>query len=236
VFVDFDGTLAAIVDDAAAARPLPGAVEALGALAARYAKVAVVSGRPVAFLARHLLAPGVILSGLYGLESWNNGAPVDHPAAEPWRQAVEDVATRAEAELPEGVAVERKGLSVTLHVRRHPEAEPVVLAWAQQAAQATGLALHQAKWSWELRPPVAADKGTVVTDLSKGLDAVCFVGDDRGDLPAFEALDRLRGRGQTTRKVAVRSDEVPAELLAAADEAVDGPGGALDLLRRLAAL
>ncbi len=60
--------------------------------------------------------------------------------------------------------------------------------------------------SWELRPPVPTDKGTVVTELAAGLAAVCFVGDDTGDLPAFEALRRLgrlrrrhpgRGRGRT---------------------------------------
>ena len=47
IITDFDGTLAPIVDDAAAARPLEGVVDALHLLAARYARVAVVSGRPV---------------------------------------------------------------------------------------------------------------------------------------------------------------------------------------------
>jgi trehalose 6-phosphate phosphatase len=232
VFVDFDGTLAPIVEDAAAARPLAGAVDVLAALAARYRRVAVVSGRPAGFLARHLPAPGVILSGLYGLDSWQDGATVDHPDAQAWRDVVGRVADLADAELPAGAGVERKGLSVTLHVRVNPETEPVVMEWAQRAAAATGLALHQARRSWELRPPVAADKGTVVTDLADGLDAVCFVGDDRGDLPAFEALDRLANT--ITRKVAVRSDEAPPELIGAADEVVDGPDGALGLLRALA--
>ena len=41
--------------EAEAARPAPGAVEILGALARRFALVAVVSGRPVSFL--HALMP-----------------------------------------------------------------------------------------------------------------------------------------------------------------------------------
>jgi trehalose 6-phosphate phosphatase len=54
VFVDFDGTLAPIVDIPEEARPLPGAAAVLGRLADRYARVAVISGRPVAFLVEHL--------------------------------------------------------------------------------------------------------------------------------------------------------------------------------------
>ncbi|HSS11457.1 MAG TPA: hypothetical protein VLL25_16350, partial [Acidimicrobiales bacterium] len=86
----------------------------------------------------------------------------------------------------------------------------------------------------ELRPPVEADKGTVVEELASGLDAVCFIGDDRGDLPAFAALARLAAEGRDTLAIAVNSDEAPTELLAAADVVVDGPSGVLDLLEALA--
>src|SRR4051812_8239399 len=53
---DFDGTLAPIVDDPAAAGPLPGAVEVLARLSERLGLVAVVSGRPVSFLTAQLSA------------------------------------------------------------------------------------------------------------------------------------------------------------------------------------
>ena len=46
LFLDFDGTLAAIVEDPTAARPLPGVPALLAALAPRFALVAVISGRP----------------------------------------------------------------------------------------------------------------------------------------------------------------------------------------------
>jgi trehalose 6-phosphate phosphatase len=235
VLLDFDGTLAAIVDDPADARPLSGVVDVLAELAARYRVVAVVSGRPVAFLAEHIGAPAVILSGQYGLEQWRDGRRVEHPDARPWRDAVSTVADRAEEELPTGVGVERKGLSVTLHVRVHPEHERIVAAWARAAADGSGLVAHRARRSWELRPPVTADKGTVVTALASGLAAVCFIGDDRGDVPAFAALDRLvlSEGSTTTRRIAVASDEAPAELLAAADEVVVGPEGVVELLRAL---
>jgi trehalose 6-phosphate phosphatase len=64
--LDFDGTLSPIVDDPQAVRPLPGMVELLGQLAARFAAVALISGRPVAYLAEHAAPPGVRYPGLYG--------------------------------------------------------------------------------------------------------------------------------------------------------------------------
>jgi trehalose 6-phosphate phosphatase len=87
--------------------------------------------------------------------------------------------------------------------------------------------------SRELVPPVDTDKGVVVTALAAGLEAVCFMGDDVGDLPAFAALRRLRAKGVDTLAVAVRGPEAPTALLAEADLVVDGPTGALGFLREL---
>jgi trehalose 6-phosphate phosphatase len=62
---------------------------------------------------------------------------------------------------------------------------------------------------------------------------VCFIGDDVGDLPAFDALDHLAADGATTLRVAVQTSESDDEVLRRADLLVDGPAGALDLLRAL---
>jgi trehalose 6-phosphate phosphatase len=64
VCLDFDGTLAPIVDDPNKARPLPGAVELLECLAARFAAVALISGRPADYLAKHAAAPRLRYLGL----------------------------------------------------------------------------------------------------------------------------------------------------------------------------
>jgi trehalose 6-phosphate phosphatase len=74
----------------------------------------------------------------------------------------------------------------------------------------------------------------VLEEAAEGLGAACFFGDDRGDLAAFDALDRLAARGVATVQVAVRSGEAPDELLERADLVVDGPEGVLDVLRVLA--
>ncbi|HKY77361.1 MAG TPA: trehalose-phosphatase, partial [Acidimicrobiia bacterium] len=59
VIVDFDGTLAPIVDDPPAATALPEAAATLDRLASCFGRVAVVSGRPVAFLRDQLPVEGL---------------------------------------------------------------------------------------------------------------------------------------------------------------------------------
>ncbi len=233
ILTDFHGTLSDIVDDPAAARPVEGLADALDTLARRYKRVAVISGRPVSFL-EPLLPERVVISGLYGLEVVHDGDRRDHPMAGNWREVMGDIATLSEARGPEGMRTELKGLSITLHYRTHPEIEPRVQAWADRQAQRAGLRCRRAKKSFELHPPIEADKGTAVTELSKGLRAVCFFGDDVGDLPGFDAVDRLAMDGRSTVKVAVLSDEAPAELVERADLVVDGPRGAVELLEHLA--
>ena len=235
VLTDFDGTLSEIVDHPEDARPLEGVAEVLGRLADTYGRVAVISGRPVEFLAAHLPGP-LLLSGLYGLQVVQAGERVDHPAALEWGVAIDDVARTAAETGPAGMWVESKGLSLTLHYRSRPEIEDDVRAWATEQAVRTGLELRRAKMSVELHPPIEADKGTAVDGMAEGLEAMVFLGDDVGDLPAFEALARLRADGMYTVRLAVRSGEAPAELLDQADAVLDGPAAALDVLRHLAAV
>lgn len=232
ILTDFDGTLSPIVERPEAARPLEGIPELLDRLSERYAIVGVLSGRPVAFL-QAWLPSSLLLSGLYGLEVVRGGVRDDHPSGGMWREVIDDVATVARATGPKDMRVESKGLSLTLHYRGHPELEGEVQALAERQAARSGLSLRTARMSYELHPPIDADKGTALRDLAHGLEAVCFLGDDRGDLPAFAELERLAGEGVLTVRIAVRSDEAPDELLDAADVVVDGPEGARDLLQQL---
>lgn len=224
------------MDDPAAARPHDDAVSVLAVLAARWGTVAVVSGRPAAFLAEHLTGAGrTQYLGLYGLERVTGAARTvaTDPAAEQWRDAVASAAVEAQAVVPAGVVVERKGLTVTLHYRAVPERSGDVERLAGDLARARRLVAHPGKMSVELRPPVKVDKGTVLSDLAGGLTAVAFAGDDVGDLPAFAALERLRAAGVTTLSVASGGPETPPEVIDAADVAVEGPDGILAVLRRL---
>lgn len=232
LLLDFDGTLSPIVDVPGAARPVDGAVEALGSLAARYGVVAAVSGRPVAFLAEHL--PGALaLSGLYGLETVVDGVAAVRPGVDEWRPVVAEAVASAEAAGLDGVVVEAKGLSVTLHFRTRPQAAAAVTRLAADLAARTGLLARPAKMSIELHPPVTSDKGVAVRELADGFRTVLYVGDDLGDLPAFAALADLRAAGVTTVSVAVATPELPDEVRRSVDLLVDGPAGTVDLLRSL---
>lgn len=237
ILADFDGTLSPVVPDPAAARPLPGTAEVLDRLARRFGRVALVSGRPVGFLAAQFpdgsTPSGLVLSGSYGLESIVDGVVVTHPDAEPWIPVIARVADEADAGSTAAV-IERKGLSLTLHYRTAPEREDAVLAWAAAAAARHGIEARPAKQSVELHPPLHIDKGTVVEQLAAGMTGVVYCGDDIGDLAAYAALDRLAADGVDTVKVVAVSAETAVEVRRTADVEVDGPAGVLALLDALA--
>jgi trehalose 6-phosphate phosphatase len=242
VLTDFDGTISPIVANPHEARPLEGTGAVLAALARRFAEVAVVSGRSVPFLAEHLgIDPSadpdhrVRLVGLYGLEQSLGGGPVTRdPAAGAWQPAIDAAASTLRRDAPTGVLVEPKGLAVTVHWRRAPEAEDWVAdAVAAQVAE-SGLRAHPGRLSVELRPPLAIDKGSVVRDLAGSCSAACYFGDDLGDLPAFAALAAMGSGDLHSVSVAVLDPESDPAVAAAADVTVRGQDEALDALAWLA--
>ena len=239
VCLDFDGTIAPIVEDPEAARPLPGIVELLGPLADRYAALALVSGRPATYLASHAAAPGVRYLGLYGLEEIVEGRVQVDPRLEAARPAVAAAAQDLAGDpavTASGAHLEDKRYAVAVHTRRVADPDrwggPIDQATARVAA-GHGLEVVPGRMVWELRPRVRSDKGDAVRRLAaeSGARRLVVVGDDRGDLPAFAVAADL-GDGL---RVAVRSAEAPAELLAAADLAVDGPEGVREFLEHLLA-
>jgi trehalose 6-phosphate phosphatase len=241
--LDFDGTLSPVVDDPQAARPLEGIVELLAPLASRFAAVAIISGRPAAYLAEHVRAPGVRYLGLYGLQEMHEGEVRVDPRLEAARPTVGDAAAAlrdSPAVRDSGAWLEDKVYSVAVHTRRVPDRDrwnDAIDRTARQIAEEHGLELIPGKLVWELRPPVRADKGDGVRRVvaEAGARAVVVVGDDLGDLPAFAAVAELATEGHDGLRVAVRSEEAPPQLLAAADLVLEGPRGVLDFLRLLSA-
>jgi trehalose 6-phosphate phosphatase len=237
LLVDFDGSVSPIVDDPDAARALPEARDALAALVGQIGRVAIVSGRPVAFLRDAIGIDGITYVGQYGVQRWDGERVVTDPRVVPFTAPVEAVAVAATSELPD-VRVERKdGVAVVLHWRTRPDLADRIQAWAARAARESGLDVHPAKMAIELRPPVPTDKGTVVEELCAGYEAAAFAGDDAGDLAAFDALDRMASSAELEHavRIGVQSSEAPPELITRSDITVDGPAGLAVLLAELGA-
>jgi trehalose 6-phosphate phosphatase len=235
LFVDFDGSMAPIVDDPAAARPLPATSEALARLVPLLGSVAVVSGRPAAFLRDALPFAGLGVAGVYGLERLVDGEVVVDSRVAPWLAAVAAAADAADAALP-GLLIERKGqVAVTVHWRTDPDRGADALAWVEREVPALGLQVVPGRLAVELRPPVPVDKGTTVAELARGSTVAAFAGDDAGDVPAFAALAALARAGTLSHAVSigVASSEGP-RAVRDADVVVDGPAGLAALLELVA--
>jgi len=236
LLVDYDGSLAPIVDDPAAAVILPASRAALARLVPAVGRVAIVSGRPVDYLRTNVAIDGVEYVGQYGLERLAGGRVVVDPRAEPFVGDVARLLARARAELPDARVEQKGAIAIGLHWRGRPELEEPVTRWARRAAADHDLELSAGRMAVELRPPIRMDKGVAVEQLAAGFDRGAFAGDDRGDLPAFDALDRMvaDGRLRHAVRVGVRSVEEPPEVVARADVHVDGPTGLAALLDALA--
>ncbi|MEX0767076.1 MAG: trehalose-phosphatase [Microthrixaceae bacterium] len=250
---DFDGTLALIVDDPDSAALLPGALQVVQNLSLKLGELAVISGRPLQFLAdRFQVALGFPLAdpisdlgpptqqwplslvGLYGLEQYRHGVRSDHPQAAAWPRSVAQIAAAAERSGPAGMRVELKGLSITLHFRGQPNLAQQVEDYAQEVAQESGLVARSARMSVELHPPIEVDKGTVLSSYAASHNGpVLFLGDDVGDLPAFDACDRLAASGTQAFKILAHSKESDQELIDRADLILDGPPSVLRFLQQL---
>lgn len=234
---DYDGTLAPIVDDPDSAAPLPAALEAVAALVGAGTAVAIISGRPVSFLREHVPIVGCALIGQYGLESLHDDVVVVDPRAEAFVDAVHHAAGDADVTWP-GLRVEHKGdLAFTVHWRTAPELAPPPDE-LEAFASRHGLVVQPGRLACELRTPVPVDKGIALNRwlVTRGRATAAFVGDDLGDLEAFDAIEQwcARGDGRSAARVAVRSDEVPPGLLERADLVVEGPDGVAALLSSLA--
>jgi trehalose 6-phosphate phosphatase len=250
--VDFDGTLAPIVADPQRARPYPGVIDTLLRLAGRLGSVAVLTGRPAALAARLTgLADStgdpaagnpdnLVVLGQYGIERWDaaSGA-LRTPAA---TRGVQTARLQLPAVLAAaGVAdawIEDKGAAIAVHTRR--SADPTgslerLRAPLAALAEATGLRLEPGRLVLELRP-AGVDKGAALLEHAgrRAARSVAYIGDDLGDLPAFDAVGALRERGVPGLTVCSGSAEV-GELAARADLVVDGPPAVAALLAALLA-
>jgi trehalose 6-phosphate phosphatase len=220
VLLDVDGVLAPIVPRPEDARVPDDTRAELHRLAGRYALVACVSGR-AGDDARNVV--GVSELTYVG----NHGLELDPEAAE-WAERLE--AFLATVTWPR---VEDKGLTASLHYRDAPdenEARRELDAIGERARDA-GFVARYGRKVLELVPPIAANKGTAITQLleRRGLERALYAGDDSTDLDAFAAIAAL----ELGIRVAVASPEGPPALCHRADIVLAAQSEVIGLLRRL---
>lgn len=241
---DYDGTLAPIVDDPAKALPEPAALAALEAVAPHVGCLAIITGRPVgqllelAGLAEWRVGPLLVI-GHYGLERWSTARrEIVAARPDPGLAVVHDELPALLAGLGlEAADVEVKGLSVAVHVRRlaDPDAALAALrAPLSRLAQRAALVAQPGRRVIELRP-AGMDKGEALARLAAEQDpaVVVFAGDDLGDLPAFDEVERWRSAGGLGLTICSGSTEVSG-LAERADLVLDGPAGVAEFIGALA--
>lgn len=244
VGLDFDGTLAPIVDDPEHAYADRAAVAALGRLAERVRAVVVITGRPVRTAVRlgdFESVPGLgtmVVLGQYGVERWN-AAGNDYvvPPEPPEIVAVAQELPSVLSELGLQARIEHKGRAVGVHTRTLPDPEAAFAKLADPLgalAGSYGLRIEPGKQVWEIRAP-GVDKGMALRSFvdEVGARQVIFAGDDLGDLPAFDAVRQLREEGVEGLLVCSASYEEDA-LAQIADVILEGPTGVAGWLTALA--
>ena len=243
--LDFDGTLAPIIDDPESAYADEAAVSALAALGPIVGSIVVITGRPAETavrLGRFAERPGLesmVVLGQYGVERWDAATGEFTKPPEP------EGITRVSEELPVvldslglgDARIEHKGRAIGVHTRELDDPGAAFDRLVQpltELAERHDLQVEPGKNVLEIRSH-GFDKGDALRDIvaEKRAQQVIFAGDDLGDLPAFRAVQALRDQGIDGLLVCSASHEEDA-LTEISDLVLDGPSGVATWLTRLA--
>ncbi|MGZ8997784.1 MAG: trehalose-phosphatase [Allosphingosinicella sp.] len=217
LFLDFDGTLVELAETPDAIRVKPGLGGLLERLGGRLqGRLAVISGRSLADLDRHLDCRALFVSGSHGLELRPPGgepSPIEVP---PGLEAIRSAVLRF-AQDKDGLLVEDKPAGIALHYRQAPGSADEVHRFMAALAGTWGMRVQRGAMVVELRPK-GADKGDALRSIMAEPDFAgarpVFVGDDLTDEHGFEAAASLEGAG-----VLVGPERATAALFRLADVA-----------------
>ena len=198
LFLDFDGTLVDLADTPDAIAVPAGLAPMLERLRRRLeGRLAIVSGRSLADLQRHLPLHGIAFSGSHGLELQlvdGTRLPLSVPIG------LDDVQARVEAfaAARPGLLVEDKPAGIALHYRLAPERAAEADAFMGALAKERGLIVQRGAMVVELRP-TGATKGDALKAFMTEPDFAgarpLFMGDDLTDEHGFAAAAALGGAG-----------------------------------------
>ena len=223
LITDMDGTISPIVDNPEDAIVTPRNRKLLRQLQEKLSLVSVVSGRSVRSVTARMQIPGVVYIGNHGLERCVGGQVRYNFDVEKYRPMLESAMRELQAITLDGVRVEDKGLTVTLHYRQTEEPQLVrnqLLSRVQEIATQQKLDFFEGRMIFELRPPVNADKGSAFEGLvlEFSLDSALYIGDDTTDITALQKARQMRQEKMCYAVgVGVVSDEHPKILPTVAD-------------------
>jgi trehalose-phosphatase len=224
LFVDLDGTLAAIAPTPDGVGITPAVRQALTDIAAKIS-VTVLTGRSVADAQRIIGLSSVTYAGNHGVEWLDREEPYVIPEAEGYVRQVHSLASLLQRDLGKKpwIIIEDKGHTISLHYRlaQSPaQARKVILEAVTKAPESRGLRVREGKMVVEVRAPVDWDKGTALRWMveDRKLRSGLVIGDDLTDVDAFRALTQIKHEsGFRSLSVAVLGPSTPDEVLLAAD-------------------
>ncbi|OBH51033.1 trehalose-phosphatase [Mycobacterium sp. E2479] len=197
LFLDFDGTLAPIVDDPGSAALVVEARKALESLASQ-CPVAILSDRDLADIRSRVAIPGIWYAGSHGFELTEpDGTYHRNEAAAAAVGVLEGAAAELREILTEipGVRVEHKRFAVAVHYRQVATQHiGEILSATHKLGQRDGLRVTNGRMLVELRPDIDWNKGTTLAWIRDRIDAEgsllpIYIGDDFTDEDAFDAVE-----------------------------------------------
>ena len=181
VALDFDGTLAPIVEHPDHAAMRRGTARLLADVALLDTTI-VISGRALADIEHRLAGISVwLIYGNHGLEPQHQGRAAAGDIAH-WRPRLAPLAA-------DGVRIEDKGHSLTLHYRGVRDRRRVLTEIDTIIATLPGATVIHGIEAINLLPSGRGDKGDALTEarLAFACDAAIYVGDEDTDEAAFES-------------------------------------------------
>ena len=206
---DYDGTLTPIVSRPVEAVLSSEVRDELNQISERpNFSVGIVSGRSLSEIKMMVGLNGIYYAGNHGLEIEGPGINFVSPSARAAQSRMKDLSVQLSARFGsiEGVIIEDKGLSLSVHYRLVKEGEEktigdifrqITTPWLNEGK----IRVTSGKKVWEVRPPIDWHKGKAVETISQKIKKslkieqplTLYLGDDTTDEDAFKVLHYPKG-------------------------------------------
>ncbi len=233
LLIDFDGTLAPIVDRPESAEmPARARILLHELIAGRFFTVGIISGRAIDDLKKKIDVEGMIYAGNHGFEIEGPDITFVNPIVSELKPLFRIIKRVLVANLGaiKGILIEDKGITLSIHYRQVSETKTkdvknLVESAINGVASRGLIKVIPGKKVYEVKPAVNWDKGKAIRLLMKhvgkggrnsGLLPI-YLGDDVSDEDAFQTIEKY-GRGITVRVGERHSNSIARYFLRSPDE------------------